>query len=352
MTYLRNVWYVAGWAEELTADKLVSRCVLDEQVVMFRDASGMPKALVDRCPHRFAPLSMGQLCDGVIQCNYHGLRFNGEGRCVHNPHGDGTIPKNANVTSYPLVERYSVLWIWMGDPDLADERMLPDLSCQDPEQAYVGKSYLYVRSNYVLESDNILDLSHVQFLHPTTLGSSTVSEGITEVVEQGNSVWSKRRMMNEILPDFLYDALHLPHGEPCDRWFDVRWDPPSVLYLLQDVVLAGQSRDMSPHIPNIHMFTPETEYTTHYWFSFCCPKTMGLEAEGLSQALCDAVRVPFEQEDLPMLQAQQKAIGTQRFWDLKPVLLSGDAGAVRARRRLDQLIAREQDAATQPGATR
>jgi len=64
MTYLRNAWTVAAWAHELPAGTLLARTLLDQPLVLYRDAAGAPRALADRCPHRFAPLSMGQLCDG------------------------------------------------------------------------------------------------------------------------------------------------------------------------------------------------------------------------------------------------------------------------------------------------
>ena len=108
MSYLRNAWTVAAWAHELDGGKLLARTLLDEPLVFFRNAQGQPQALLDRCPHRFAPLSMGKLCDGgaSVQCPYHGLRFDGGGACVHNPHGDGRIPVAAKVRSYPVVERW------------------------------------------------------------------------------------------------------------------------------------------------------------------------------------------------------------------------------------------------------
>jgi hypothetical protein len=104
---------------------------------------------------------MGQLCDGgaSLQCRYHGLRFNGEGQCVFNPHGGGVIPKAAVVKSYFVVERYSAIWIWMGDPDSANDRKIPDMSFLDPQDWAVGTGKMDIDAPYELEIDNILDLS-------------------------------------------------------------------------------------------------------------------------------------------------------------------------------------------------
>src|ERR1700679_24144 len=96
-TYLRNNWYQAAWASELS-DAPLARTLLDEPIVFFRTGAGIA-ALQDRCPHRFAPLSAGRFQGGTVRCGYHGLTFDGSGRCVHNPYGPITEPMK--VRSYP-----------------------------------------------------------------------------------------------------------------------------------------------------------------------------------------------------------------------------------------------------------
>jgi vanillate O-demethylase monooxygenase subunit len=345
MAYLRNTWYVAAWDEEIKAQELFSRRLLDEPLVLFRDPSGQVKALADRCPHRFAPLSKGVLCDDSVRCPYHGLEFDGEGQCTRNPHGNGAIPKAAQVRAYPVVEKYSVIWIWMGEASMADESLIPDFSCMDPQHFYVAKRYLYARANYVLESDNILDLSHIQYLHPSTLGSADVSSAITKVEQEGATVWSYRQTVNEIMPAFLYDAMGIAPDTPVDRWTDVRWNAPASLLLMAGAVPTGRPRNEGRETALPHLFTPETQTTTHYWFSFPMPVEMGAMGKQIAEGQVSALAVPFTEEDLPMLEAQQLAMGDSDFWSLKPVLLAGDAGAIRARRVLDGLIAQEIEAA-------
>jgi len=342
MKFLRNTWYVAAWDNEIEPGALFQRVLLNEPVLMFRDEAGKVQAISDRCPHRFAPLHMGKLLGNAVQCPYHGLEFNGQGRCTHNPHGDGAIPRAAVVKTYPVVEKYSLIWIWMGDLDRADEGCIPDFSSLDPEHFYVGKRYLHVQANYVLETDNIMDLSHIQYVHPGTLGSSEVSQSKTSVEQQGDSVWSYREVRNEIMPDFLYEAMNIPKGTRVDRWIDVRWDAPANMMLFAGAVPTGRPREEGVNNPLPHLFTPETDTTTHYWFAFSLPKAMGDMAAGIVEQQVASIEVPFRTEDLPMLQAQQNMMGESEFWDLKPVLLVGDAGAVRARRVLDGLIAEEQ----------
>ncbi len=128
MTFLKNAWYVAAWSAEIVQGALFSRTLLGEPVVFFRKPDGGVAAIGDRCPHRFAPLHRGLLDGGQVQCPYHGLRFDASGICVHNPHGNGAIPRTARVRAYLLAERDLIVWIWMGDATLADASLIPDYS--------------------------------------------------------------------------------------------------------------------------------------------------------------------------------------------------------------------------------
>jgi vanillate O-demethylase monooxygenase subunit len=345
MAYLRNVWYVACWASDVQPGELLARQICDEPVVFYRDEQGLPHALFDRCPHRFAPLSKGQLCDGgkSIQCGYHGLRFGADGKCNHNPHGDGRIPVAATVKSYPMVERWSLLWIWLGEPAKADPALIPSYPFLDTEHWYVAQAQMEIDANYVLESDNILDLSHIEFLHPGTLGAGQSGEGKTTVTQEGHTVWSRRFVRGEVLPPFLYQATGLPDKTPCDRWLDVRWDAPSYMYLQADIAPAGTPREQGILTPQVHLFTPASEQKTYYFYALAMPRALGEWAADAAQRSLAGLREPFLQEDKPMVEAQQRALAGHSFWDLKPVLLDVDAPAVRARRVLEQLLAAERN---------
>ncbi|WP_237882336.1 aromatic ring-hydroxylating dioxygenase subunit alpha [Pseudomonas sp. PGPR40] len=345
MSFLRNCWYIAGWADEFIKGQLVPRIFLNEKIVMFRDSKGMLQALQDRCPHRFVPLHLGQLENDQIRCAYHGLSFDCSGACVHNPHGNGAIPKAAKVRVYPMLERYGFAWIWMGVADRADPGAIPDFSAMDPQSAYIGKSYLHVKANYMLETDNILDLSHIEFLHGSSLGSAAVAQGVIEVEQHGETVHSKRTTHNEQLTPELERLRGIPAGQRVDRWLNVRWNAPSNMLLDSGYTPSGESRESRESGQSVyvaHMFTPETSSATHYWFGIAFPKTLGEEGRRLAEENIQWLLQPFTNEDMPMLQAQQEVLGDQDFWTLNPVLLASDGGAVRARRLLDKMIRQEQ----------
>jgi phenylpropionate dioxygenase-like ring-hydroxylating dioxygenase large terminal subunit len=347
MNYLMNAWYLAAWNREVPADKLLARTLLGQRVVFYRDAQGQARALQDRCPHRFVPLSLGKVCAGQVECGYHGLRFGADGRCSHNPHGDGRVPRAAAVRAYPVVERYTGLWIWMGDPDRADSEVIPDFNqSMDPDKRVVGQGYLHVKANYMLEVDNILDLSHIQYLHGSNVGSEAVAAAETAIEQDGDVVHSKRLTRNERLNPVLEQQYRLPPGQPVDRWLDTRWSAPATMELWVGAAAVGSPdpRSVGKRQPYAHIFTPETERTTHYFFATSYPTRMGEEAVRRAAADIEFLRQPFALEDQPMLEAQQAEMGDAEFWSLKPVLLAGDAPAVRARRVLDGLIQAEQQA--------
>jgi vanillate O-demethylase monooxygenase subunit len=342
MSHLHNAWTVAAWSCELKPGELLARTLLDQPVVLYRDAAGRPRALLDRCPHRFAPLSMGQLCDGgaSVQCPYHGLRFDGSGACVHNPHGDGRIPAAARVQSYPVVERWSALWIWMGEPARADAALIPEFAFNDPEHWAVGTGSMVVDAPYEIEIDNILDLSHIEFMHPL-FASDAVRRAEVTWEQDGDVVWSRRFIAaDREVPEFLRQAFQVPEG-PIDRWLHVRWNPPAVMALWAGGVAHGRPPEQGIVSQQMHAFTPESAQRTHYFYSISFPREMGPLAEQLATQNVAALRVPFEREDKPIVEAVGRRMGGAALFDLRPVLLPGDAAAVRARRLLQAAIDKE-----------
>lgn len=339
--FLHDAWTLAAWASELTPGQPFARTLLGQPVVLWRDAQGVPQALHDRCPHRFAPLSMGKVCDGgaAIECPYHGLRFAASGACVLNPRGDGHIPERARVRRYPLVERHQALWIWMGDADKADPALIPPYPFLDAEHWAVGTGYMAVDGPYELEIDNILDLSHIEFLHPLFASQAVRRADVTCDVD-GDTVWCHRDMKHDTeAPAFIHQAFGVPPGQPLDRWLDVRWQAPANLALWAGGVAAAQPREHAVVSQQAHCFTPEHEGRTHYFYAIAFPRALGPLADELAAQNVAALRAPFEHEDKPIIEAVARRMAGADLFDLEPVMLAGDAAAVRARRLLRARIA-------------
>ena len=337
MAFLKNAWYAAAWADEV-AGAMVPLQLVDERVVLFRRGDGSPVALQDRCPHRFAPLHMGRIVDDQIECAYHGLRFDCSGTCTFNPHGNGMIPPKARVRAYPVVERHTLLWIWMGEPAAADAAAIPEFAFLDDPQFQNVRGYTLADGHYELMTDNIMDLGHIEFLHPGLLGSDAVRKAHSEVGQQGNTVHSNRLTSNEVLPPFLqvwYEA-----GErPVQRWLNVRWDPPAMMKLTVGVLPVGEPREKAHESQGCHLMTPATETSTHYFWAQ--GRNWGEPDPQMDAGRLASLRKAFDTQDKPMIEAVQRNMGTSDLDSLKPVMLATDAGPVRARRVLRQLIERE-----------
>ena len=339
MGYLRNCWYMAGWAEELAEGRILARRLLDIPVALFRDRQGVVKAVQDRCPHRFAPLSMGMVSDGALICGYHGLAFAGDGKCVANPHGP--IVSALRVDIYPVREAFRAIWIWFGDPSLADNVALPELGFLDEaKETAFSNGYLRGEGNYQLYVDNILDLTHTDFLHPTTLGGGAVTRTRAEVSQDGNGVSIQWHPTNET-PSPLQASLFNSPGERVDSWTEVMWMPPATMMLVSGAVPTGTPRSAGGNVRNVHIMTPENADTTHYFFA--STRDFAVDDAAVNERVAKLRNHIFSTEDGPMITALNARMEGAEFWSLKPVLLPIDKGAVLVRRTLERLIAAEQE---------
>lgn len=337
MPYLRNAWYAAAWEEEVTATKLLARTILDQPVALYRDEAGSPIALADRCPHRYAPLSKGKVVEGVVECPYHGLRFGSTGACVHNPHGP--IPKAAQVAAFPLLEKFGLVWIWMGNRETADPARLPDFSViADHKHRAIVKGYLRVPAYYELITDNLLDLSHAQFIHTFIGNPDSNKRNRFEMKQVDDTVWAYNSMPGEPLTP-LFKSMWKSSSPVGDRRANMRWDPPSHLLLDVGFTECGRPTSEGPSMPSAHLLTPETGRSTHYFW--VAARDRELDDAALSEKIRAGIDAAFRLEDEPIIVDCQARMGGAELMSLHPVLLTTDAAAVRARRLLSTLIVQE-----------
>ena len=343
MQFLRNTWYAALWAQDLEPGQLVPRTFLNEPIVLFRDAEGHAAAIADVCAHRFSPLSKGKIVHGGhVRCPYHGLEFNGRGQCVGNPHGDGRIPSHMRVRSYPVREKHSLLWIWMGDRP-ADPDAIPDFHLLDPGNGrQVSKrDWINMAAGYRLITDNLLDLSHTAIIHDGILGSEHTIRADLTVTQTGNQIMVARSVPNVPAPG-LYDLMFRRNG-PVDLWMDMRWDAPGCLLNNTGVTTPGAPRDQGTGFWGTHFLTPETDETTYYLFAAVRmnPISWGepLDSE-IHEKISGLRRIAFEDQDQMIIKAQQENMRKTPY-ELRPVLFDIDVGPVRYKRVLDDLIHEE-----------
>ncbi len=341
--FLRNAWYVAAWSEEILPGKLLARTILGEPVVMYRKSDGSLVALENRCPHRFAPLSLGTLLPGDrVQCAYHGLEFDGSGACVHNPHGAKNIPSRAKVASYPIVEKHLAAWIWMGDKP-ADPAKIPDFRVLDnvPELHITKLDSIHVKANYELVVDNLLDVSHTSYLHDGLLGNKDTVESDTPVDMDGDDVIVSRYSPNATPPG-MFAQFWPGHPERIDKFSRTRWMAPCYLTLFTGICQPGAPRESGTGYHGIHMLTPEDEGSTHYFFTAVRwgVKTDDETNRELREKVAKLRRFAFEEQDGPVIEEQQKVLD-KATRQLEPTILSVDVGPVRYKRVLEKLLAAE-----------
>jgi len=344
-TYLRNAWYVAAWSDDLAEGQLIGRTILKEPIVLFRAANGTVAALQDRCPHRFAPLHMGKVVHGDrVQCPYHGLEFGPSGACLLNPHGTKNIPSRARVRSYPVTEKHKAVWIWMGEAP-ADPAQVPDFGVLDnvPERHTTKRDRITIRANYELIIDNLLDLSHTSYLHEGILGNADTVESEITVEQDGNDVIVARRAVNAAAPG-LFAALMPSTPERVDKFTRMRWMPPSNLRLVTGICMPGAKTESGTGYHAIHMLTPETDATTHYFFTavrFNVLTTDDKLNAQIQEKISTTRRFAFEEQDAPVIEAQQEIIANAPD-PVDPVILAIDVGPVRYKQILQKLIHAEQ----------
>ncbi len=339
MAYLRNTWYGIGIAADLgRSPKPIT--VLEEHVVLFRRLDGRAVALGNVCPHRFAPLHLGKLRGDYIECPYHGLQFDSTGGCVVNPHARAFRPDAARVHAYPIEERHGFLWIWMGEPEKADASSIADFSVFDDHERFATVSgYVRIEANYQLVTDNLLDLTHAEYIHPRIANPGQYGRARRSVHEEGDTIWSKYDNPNEPLTELSKSMWDAADGNRADMHSYMRWDLPCTLLVEVGTTPVGRPRIEGVLRPTALLLSPESEYVTHYfWMS---ARNRRIDDAEFSEKVRQTIEAAFVDEDKPIIEAQQRTMGTREFDTMKPVLLNIDTAAMKARRVLQKRLAAE-----------
>ena len=346
--WLRNCWYVIAWDHEIptaASGELFTRTVLNEPILVLRTESGALAAMEDRCCHRLAPLSKGRREGDCVRCGYHGLKFDATGRCVDAP-GIPIVPEKARVKTYPVVSHRQWVFVWMGDPARADQALLPDnFSCNHPDWVH-KPGYMHYDTPYLLICDNLLDFSHLSYVHEKTLGGSTAIAQATPAIEkidgpgqQGIKV--TRRVTNVPAPPYYRKMRSF--NSAVDRWFIYEFQLPGTLLMHsggRPVTDADDDMRNAVRLHSCQTLTPETETSTHYFFQQSHPADQG--DASVTEGIFDSLITAFN-EDRDMITAQHRNM--QRMPDAPMLPLAMDSALIQFRRLLAQRVADEAAAA-------
>ncbi|OTP70780.1 aromatic ring-hydroxylating dioxygenase subunit alpha [Caballeronia sordidicola] len=337
--FVRNAWYVAARSDEVGPGLHATR-LLGEAVVLYRQLDGSVAALEDACPHRKLPLSMGRLKGEHVECGYHGLTFDGSGTCVRAP-GNARIPPGARVQSYPAHERYGLVWLWMGPPEHADPAAIIEVpEWGDPAWGINQGDAMTVDCHYLYVTDNLLDPSHVAWVHPSSFGNAACEGEPLSTLENGKGVTVSRWMRNvEVAPFY---ARYVKFSGRCDRkqQYEVRF--PSHAVIKAVFTPAGSGSESGPMHPDVFLMnsynflTPVDESTTrYYWFQ---ARNFDRSDALVSEQFNEDVRHAFD-EDRVILAAVHAGMANRRTPNINLAL---DAGPTRFRRGVQRLIDAEQ----------
>jgi phenylpropionate dioxygenase-like ring-hydroxylating dioxygenase large terminal subunit len=341
--YPLNAWYVAAWDHEVTR-KPMSRRIADRPLALYRTEDGKAVALADACWHRLAPLSMGKtLAKDQIQCPYHGIVYNSAGRCVSMP-AQETINPSATVPSFPVIERYRYVWVWLGDPTRADPDLIPDMHQMSSDEWAGDGQTIFAPCNYQLVLDNLMDLTHEEFVHSSSIGQDELSESDFVVTQDGNTVTVSRWMLDIDAPPFWLKNMRdkFPGFEgKVDRWQIITFQSPSTINIDVGVAKAGTGAPEGDRSQGVNGFvmntiSPETAKTCHYFWAFM--RNYRLESQLITTQLRDGVHGVFG-EDEAMLKAQQEAIDANPDYEFYN--LNIDAGGMWVRRLIERQLESE-----------
>ena len=340
----RNAWYLAAWRDEI-GEAPLARTLLTERIVLFRAPDGTVAALEDRCCHRGAALSLGRIVSKGLRCGYHGMIFAGDGRCVSIP-GQDTIPPQARVRAYPVAERAEFVWIWMGDPAKADEEAIP---LYPPKDAVMGGTrqwgMLPIRCNYMLLVDNLMDLTHIPFVHGNTIGGEQqidlIDHAEVEMERTANGVHFIRWTQGHLAPPFFQKVLDLEPGARVDRWQEFEYIAPMSVIQCSGGAPVGRGAMQNREQPGalslrlFHGATPETENSCFYFWMRA--NSIPDDARAVEVVLRE-IKVVLAQ-DVAVLERQNDRLAADP--DRPLVDVKNDNLRILARRAVERLIAAE-----------
>lgn len=339
VAYPLDQWYAAAFSDEVGRVPL-ARTLLDQRVVLWRTEAGAPAAVLDRCPHRRAPLSAGGLVGDHIECPFHGMRFGPDGQCALIPCQE-TIPPGAHIRAFPVVERDGHVWIWFGEPDRADADAIPDLHWLTDPALKAVKGRMLIQANYLTVLDNLLDDTHLPYVHRNSIGTPKMVSAPLDV-QAGNDWVAFSRWTLDTPPS----AVHARAGgftTHVDRWFNVRYVKPATVLIDVGSAPVGTGAPQGDRSKGIGLYSNGTlapasgNSTWYFWHN---ARNFAQADESMDAALQQDMERTFA-EDAVILEAVQRVIDEDA--DPRQLNIAGDVVSLRARRIIAQLIEAEQD---------
>ncbi len=325
---IRNEWYVAALADEITREPL-RRTVLEQDIVFYRDSDGRAVALQNRCAHRSYPLSKGHLNGDRIVCPYHGMEFGTDGRCAFIPSQEN-IPDAMQVQAYPLVEQGSFVWIWTGAPDQVDtDKLVSQPWFTEPGWAHVA-GYFPMKASYLGLHENLLDLSHFPFVHGMQVGKPEHAEARPKFSVEDGIVKSSVLHKDVAVGPAFAAAAHMT--APIDRLSEQSVPTPAIH--LGRAIYTDSSNPQKRFVRYIvHYPTPETPTSTHYFWGVA--RDLGIDDPAVAEESRAIANKAFD-EDRQILEDIESVYQSDHRPGFREKIIATDSGGIQLLRLLAQ----------------
>lgn len=337
--FVYKAWYVACLSHELT-QALKAMTLLSQAVVLYRDTSGVPVALEDACPHRKLPLSMGRLKGDHVECGYHGLTFDRNGTCIEAPTQE-RIPAFACVKSFPVAEKWGLIWIWMGPADMARHEDIPQIDhFNDPAWHITPGDSFLCRCHYLWLVDNLLDPSHVAWVHRSSFAGGGTDKTELMITSDEQSIVCSRWIQNQDPPPFYSSLVKFSGHADRLQHYEVRY--PS--WAINKTVFTPAGRggvDFDLQDPQTymmvshHFLTPvDADNTLYFWLQH---RNTDPHNQDITARNAEGAKMAFL-EDKNVLEAVHQGMKKNTG---RVATMGVDAAALRFRQGIQKLIAKE-----------
>ena len=336
--FLKNAWYVAALSSDVERS-LKPVKMLSEPVVLYRMQDGTPVALEDACPHRKLPLSLGRIKGDAVECGYHGLTFNCAGRCI-DAATQQRIPPFAVVRSYPVRDKYGLLWVWMGDPAHADRHPIFEIeNYGNPAWHTTQGDHMPIACHYLWMADNLLDPSHVAWVHRTSFAGAGTDTTPLQLTSSERGVISSRWMLDQPPPPFYAPLVKFEGHADRLQHYEIRYPATAVnMGIYTPAGKGGPAMVQGPDtyvMVSYHFLTPvDQDNTVYFWLQH---RNTDPHDEDITRRVAAGARAAF-MEDRVILEAVHLGMKNS---STKTTGLLLDAAATRFRKGLSELITRE-----------
>lgn len=351
--FVRNAWYVAATSQELDAGP-VTRRILGLPVFLYRagegegDGRGPAVAMLDRCPHRRFPMSQGIMEPDGVRCGYHGVKFGHDGRCLDVPAQPDRCA-SLSIRMFEVTEYGDWIWVWTGD-EPSGGRLPP----QAPEFEETGRwrrrqiCAYHLKARASLLHDNLLDLSHLSYLHASNIGGSNVATTRPDMTATDFGLSIRRSVLDP-------DMWQLPLGKAMGLSGTVVRVLHQQFYLPNlhatgsaffETTNAGEAGAEIGSFRVLHALTPETETSMHYFQAY--QRNFLIEDEATDAIMEKVLNLPIP-EDVLAVETIERELGLADELEPEQHIIS-DVVGLRGRALMDRALKAEQGLAAEEAA--